>query len=79
MLTEEAVIQVLNGICGAEDGEIAPDMDLFEEGLLDSFGTIQLLTELEERFGVSLELGDISREQISTPLKIARLVEEAGR
>ena len=52
-------------------------MDLFEEGLLDSFGVIQLLMGLEERFGVTLEMGDLSREEIATPAKIARLVREA--
>lgn len=77
MSTLETVIQVLNGVCGAEEGEITSDLDLFEEGLLDSFGTIQLLMELEERFGVSLEIGEISRQQIATPEKIAQLIREA--
>ena len=74
---EEQIISILNGICGAEEGEIQGDMDLFEEGLLDSFGVIQLLMGLEERFGVTLEMGDLSREEIATPAKIARLVQEA--
>ncbi len=77
MSTLETVIQVLNGVCGAEEGEITSDLDLFEEGLLDSFGTIQLLMELEERFGVSLEIGEISCQLIATPEKIAQLIREA--
>ena len=76
---EETIIEILNGICGAEDGEITADLNLFEEGLLDSFGVIQLLVELEERFGVPLEIGELSREQIATPLAIAQLIREAQR
>ena len=67
MSTLETVIQVLNGVCGAEEGEITSDLDLFEEGLLD----------LEERFGVSLEIGEISCQLIATPEKIAQLIREA--
>ena len=74
---EEKVLQILGGLCGAEPGELSPGLDLFEEGLLDSFGTIQLLLELEEAFGVHLALEELSREQIATPEKIAALVREA--
>ena len=76
---EEKVLQILCGLCGAEPGEISPDLDLFEEGLLDSFGTIQLLLELEEAFGVSMALEELSREQIATPAKIAALVREVQK
>ena len=44
---------------------------------MDSFATVQLLLELEEAFGVSLALEELSREQIATPAKIAALVREA--
>ncbi len=74
---EEKVLQILGGLCGAEPGELSPGLDLFGEGLLDSFATVQLLLELEEAFGVSLALEELSREQIATPAKIAALVREA--
>ena len=74
---EEKVLQILGGLCGAEPGELSPGLDLFEEGLLDSFATVQLLLELEEAFGVSLALEELSREQIATPAKIVALVREA--
>ena len=32
---------------GADEGEIAPDTELFEEGILDSFGLVELLVQLE--------------------------------
>lgn len=77
MTLEEKVILILGGICGAEEGELEADLELFEAGLLDSFGVIQLIVALEEEFGVSLDMESIPRQRISTPLKIARLVREA--
>ena len=76
MTTEEKIIEMLYETCGGEEGEIAPEMNLFEEGLLDSFGVIQLLVELEDAFGVSIRMEELSREQIATPAKIAQLMQE---
>ena len=44
---EQKVIDILNGITGAQPGEIDPDLALFDEGLLDSFATIQMVLALE--------------------------------
>lgn len=76
MSIEETVIKLLNDLCGAEEGELQPDLDLFEAGLLDSFGVLQLFTELEAAFGVSLPIEAFSREQLATAQKIAALVRE---
>ena len=51
-------------------------MALFEEGLLDSFAAIQLVMELEEAFGVSLDMASLPRESIATPVAIAGLIRE---
>ena len=51
-------------------------MELFDEGLLDSFAAIQLVMELEEAFGVSLDMASLPRERIATPVAIAVLVRE---
>ena len=65
---EQKVIDILNEITGAQPGEIDPDLALFDEGLLDSFATIQ------EGFGLHLEISELSREQMATPAKIARTI-----
>lgn len=70
------IIELLNELCGAEDGELSADLDLFEAGLLDSFGVIELVLALEEAFGVSLQIENIPRARITTPQKIADLVRE---
>ena len=43
----ENIIEILNEITGADEGEIQPDTELFAEGVLDSFGLVQLLVALE--------------------------------
>ena len=73
---ENKIISILSQQCGAEEGEIKDSTELFEEGLLDSFGVIQLVMALEDTFSVSLEIGSIPREQITTPHKIAGLIQE---
>lgn len=51
----EEIIAVLNDITGADAGEITPETELFEEGLLDSFGLVELLVRLEQ-FGKTLDV-----------------------
>jgi D-alanine--poly(phosphoribitol) ligase subunit 2 len=75
---EDQVMAILNEICGAEEGELEPDMNLFELGLLDSFGVVQLLVALEERLGAALDLELLTREEIATPARIALRVQQAG-
>ena len=69
----EEIIAVLNDITGADSGEITPETELFEEGLLDSFGLVELLVRLEQ-FGKTLDVAELTREEISTPAKIAALL-----
>jgi D-alanine--poly(phosphoribitol) ligase subunit 2 len=73
---EQEIILILNEICGAEPGELEPDMDLFDNGLLDSFGVVQLLVKLEERFGLEVDVERFSRAELATPALIAGIVEK---
>jgi D-alanine--poly(phosphoribitol) ligase subunit 2 len=56
----------------------AADTDLLESGILDSFQMVQLLFELEQRFGVRLKLDDIDLDDLRTLSRIARLVAAAN-
>lgn len=73
---KEKIIEALCEICGAEPEDLEGDMELFEEGLLDSFGVISLFVELEERLGVKLDPTEVERSVISTPDKLAAFVLE---
>lgn len=77
MMNEKVkIIEALCEICGAEPQDLEGDMELFEEGLLDSFGVISLFVELEEIFGVKLDPTEVERSVISTPDKLVAYVLE---
>jgi D-alanine--poly(phosphoribitol) ligase subunit 2 len=67
---EDKIMEILNGICGAEEGELEPDIDLFEEGILDSFGVISLFVEIEKQLGIKLEPTELTRDEIKSPALI---------
>ena len=52
----------------------SPDTDLLESGLLDSFQFVELLLQLERRFGVRVRIDDIELDDLRTLARIARIV-----
>lgn len=54
------------------------DTDLLESGILDSFQFVELLLELEKRFGFRIKLEDIELDDLRTLKRIARLVAANG-
>ncbi len=52
----------------------SPDTDLLETGRLDSVGIVELLLELEQQFGVHVELAEMELDQFRTLRTIAALV-----
>lgn len=53
-----------------------PQMDLVDEGLIDSLGFTTLLAELEERFGLTIELTDLDVDRFRTPERIDAFVNQ---
>jgi acyl carrier protein len=51
-------------------------VDLIEGGLLDSFGIVKLVSELEQQFGVSIPGDKVSVENFSRIDTIVRLLED---
>jgi len=52
----------------------SPQADLLHEGILDSLSIVQLLLQLEERFGVRIELQELEFDDLRSIDSIARLV-----
>jgi len=50
------------------------DADLFEGGALDSMGLVELLVQLEKRFGCRLSIQELELEDFSSIRRIATLV-----
>lgn len=73
---EEGVMELLEEVCGDEVVREERDLDLFEEGLLDSMAAIEVLVGIEERFGVEIGTTQYKREEMNTPAKIVERVKE---
>ncbi|GIO26815.1 D-alanine--poly(phosphoribitol) ligase subunit 2 [Ornithinibacillus bavariensis] len=71
-MEKQDVYDLLAEVCQDDVVKEELDMDIFEAGLLDSFGTITLLVEIEERFGISVPITEFNREEWNTPNKIAK-------
>jgi D-alanine--poly(phosphoribitol) ligase subunit 2 len=54
------------------------DVDLLESGILDSFQMVQLLFELEQRFGFRINIENIDLDDLRTLSRIARMVAANG-
>jgi len=52
----------------------SPDTDLFETGILDSLQLVELLVQLEQRFGFKIKIDDIDLDDLRTLARIAGLV-----
>jgi D-alanine--poly(phosphoribitol) ligase subunit 2 len=50
------------------------DVDLFETGLVDSIGLVELIIELEDRFGISLPMDNLEIADLRTVRRIAELI-----
>lgn len=58
------------------DDTLGPDVDLFEAGIVDSFGLIEMVAFLESDFAVSFSKQDFMSPRLSTLAGIAGLVHE---
>jgi D-alanine--poly(phosphoribitol) ligase subunit 2 len=50
------------------------DTDLFETGILDSLQLVELLLQIEQRFGFQIKIDDIDLDDLRTLARIARLI-----
>jgi len=54
--------------------EIPLDRSLLEEGILDSYGIVDLLTFIEGEFGLAIPDEDINKEKMGSLRKMAKYV-----
>lgn len=66
------VIELLVEICQDDVIKEDPNIDLFDTALLDSFGTVELLVQVEERFGITVPITEFDRDTWNTPNNIAK-------
>ncbi len=54
--------------------EVTQDTDLFEAGLVDSYGFVDLVSFIEGTFGITLDEDDLESPEMATLAGIERLI-----
>ena len=58
------------------EGSIEDDESLFEANIIDSLGVIKLLTFIENKFNVHIDIGDVTMDNFGTVNEIAELLKK---
>ena len=69
------VIEIIDELF-MEDVSDMMDEDLFDAGVLDSMGTVELIVELENRFDIHVPVSEFGRDDWNTANKIVEGVTE---
>ena len=74
MDTNQGVLDILNDLTG-EDLSDQMDEIIFDNGLMDSMASVQMLLNLQEKFDIDVPVSEFNREEWDTPNKIVAKVE----
>ena len=75
MDVQAEVIEIIDELF-MEDVSDMMDEDLFDAGVLDSMGTVELIVELENRFDIRVPVSEFGRDDWNTANKIVEGVTE---
>ena len=75
MDVKSQVIEIIDELF-MEDVSDMMDEDLFDAGVLDSMVTVELIVELEDRFGIRVPVSEFGRDDWNTANKIVEGVTE---
>ena len=78
-MIKEQILEMLEEIC--EDEIVREDLDinLKEEGLMDSLAFVEMLVRIEEIFEISIAPTEVTYEEIDTPNKVIAYIENRLR
>jgi D-alanine--poly(phosphoribitol) ligase subunit 2 len=63
---KEKILDIFEEVTGTDEIREDLDLDLFESGLLDSLGIIEVLLKIEEVFRIKLQPTDLERKDMAT-------------
>ena len=75
MDVKEQVIEIIDDLF-MEDVSDMMDEDLFDAGIIDSMGAVELIVELENRFDITVPVSEFGRDDWNTANKIVAGVTE---
>ncbi len=73
---KEKIIAILSEL--RPEFDFTEDVDFIEEGMLDSFDVVNLVTELDQTFGISIDGVDILPENFASVESIENLIKKNG-
>ena len=73
---KEEIIAILNGL--RPEFDFSEPVDFIEEGMLDSFDVINLVNELDTKYGISIDGIDVLPENFSSVHSIINLLHKNG-
>ena len=73
--TESRLLDIIEEIADDPVVRDEPDIDLFEEGLLDSIAAIELLVTIESEFNVRISPTELEREEMN---KVNKIIARGG-
>ncbi|UQS82465.1 D-alanine--poly(phosphoribitol) ligase subunit DltC [Bombilactobacillus folatiphilus] len=75
MDVKTTVLDILADLTGTDSVKDNLDESLFDNGLLDSMATVQLLLELQQQLGIDVPVSELERSEWDTPNKVIAKVE----
>ncbi|MBE6055217.1 MAG: D-alanine--poly(phosphoribitol) ligase subunit DltC [Clostridium sartagoforme] len=72
----EKVLDIFEEVTGTDEIREDLDLDLFEAGLLDSLGIIEVLLKIEEVFNIKLQPTDLERKDMATTNNLVAFLEK---
>lgn len=73
---KEKVIEILSNL--RPEFDFTEDVDFIEQGMLDSFDVVNLVSDLDSTFGISIDGVDILPENFATVESIINLLKKNG-
>ena len=73
-ILKDRILDILAELCADDIVKEDLDIDLREEGLIDSLDYIELLAQIEEEFGLVLSPSELTREEMATPRMILKTI-----
>lgn len=71
---EEKVLDIIQEICDDDIVRDDKDINLLDEGLIDSLDYIDMLVQFEDDFDIIMSPSEFTREEMDTPQKIINQV-----
>jgi D-alanine--poly(phosphoribitol) ligase subunit 2 len=75
MSFRDQVLDILEEITESEEVKENTNVRLFDEGLLDSMATVQLLVEIESNLNITVPVSEFERDEWATPELIIKQLE----